>query len=220
MINCIIFDLDGTLCDTLRDLAEATNVALAGAGYPTHPVEAYKQMVGNGITRLMERALPADAVTARTVAALRETMLAYYDAHLMDYTAPYPGMTALIDRLADQGKALFVVTNKPDAQAKAIVRACFPGRFRAVYGQVPAMPTKPDPWAVDKCLAQGPFSREEALFVGDSNVDVATARAAGLDCAGVSWGFRGRRELIRAGARWVADEPGKLAEIVEAAAEG
>ena len=184
MIRCVIFDLDGTLCDTLRDLAEATNAALVKAGYPTHPVDAYKQMVGNGITRLMQRALPSGAVTDQTVADLREQMLAYYNEHLMDHTVPYPGMEALIRQLDEAGYALYVVTNKPDAQAKAIVENCFPGRFLDIYGQVSEFPPKPDPWAVNLCLAQGGFSSDQALFVGDSNVDVATAQAARVDCAG------------------------------------
>ena len=120
MISCVMFDLDGTLCDTLRDLAEATNYALRQAGYPEHPLEKYKQMVGNGITKLIERALPQQSPDPEEIDGCRAAMLAYYQAHLLDYTRPYPGMEALIEALSLQGVGLYVVTNKPQAQAQAI----------------------------------------------------------------------------------------------------
>ena len=215
MISCVMFDLDGTLCDTLRDLAEATNHALRQDGYPEHPLEKYKQMVGNGITKLMERALPREAAEPDQIARCRAAMLAYYQAHLLDYTRPYPGMEALVEALSRQGVGLYVVTNKPEAQARAIVEALYPGEFAGVGGQRPDKPTKPDPWGIELFLSQGGYRREQCLFVGDSNVDAQTAAAAGVRCAGVTWGFRSRQELLEAGARWVVDKPEALLELVE-----
>ncbi len=218
MISCVMFDLDGTLCDTLRDLAEATNYALRQAGYPEHPLEKYKQMVGNGITKLIERALPQQSPDPEEIAGCRAAMLAYYQAHLLDYTRPYPGMEALIEALSRQGVGLYVVTNKPQAQAQAIVEALYPGRFAGVAGQRIDRPTKPDPWGVHLFLTQGGYRREQCLFVGDSNVDAQTAKAAGVRCAGVTWGFRSRQELLEAGAQWVVDRPEALLELVKSEA--
>ena len=214
MYPCIMFDLDGTLCDTLRDLAEATNHALRKAGYPEQPLEKYKIMVGNGLTRLMERALPPEAVTPETVAALRVSMLEYYNQHLLDYTRPYPGISELVQSLKSRGAALYVVTNKPQAQASTIVENLFPGCFSGVAGQREGMPTKPDPWGIRLFMNEGGFTPKDCLFVGDSNVDAQTAAAGGLACAGVTWGFRSREELLSAGAVWAVDTANELKEII------
>ena len=214
MYKCVMFDLDGTLCDTLRDLAEATNFALRVGGYPQQPLEKYKIMVGNGLTRLMERALPAEAVMKENVMATRAAMLAYYQQHLLDYTRAYPGITALVKRLKEQGKALYVVTNKPQAQASVIVETLFPDCFAGVAGQREGMPTKPDPWGIHLFMEEGGFAAEECLFVGDSNVDAQTAAAGGLECVGVTWGFRSRQELLDAGAGWAVDTAEELETII------
>lgn len=214
MIRCVMFDLDGTLCDTLQDLAEACNHALRQGGYPEHPIEAYKLMVGNGITRLIQRALPQSAAEEAVIAS-REAMLAYYREHLMVHTRPYPGMEQLVESLYRAEYGLYVVTNKPDAQAKTIVEALFPGRFAGITGQLPDKPTKPDPWAVTLYREAGAYGKDECLYVGDSNVDAQTALAAGVPCAGVTWGFRTRQELQAAGARWVVDTAEELMTVIQ-----
>ena len=214
MYKCIMFDLDGTLCDTLRDLAEATNFALRVGGYPEQPLEKYKIMVGNGLTRLMERALPAEAVTKENVTATRAAMLAYYQQHLLDYTRPYPGIAELVQKLKEQGRSLYVVTNKPQTQASAIVERLFPGCFNGVAGQREGMPTKPDPWGIGLFMKEGGFDASDCLFVGDSNVDAQTAQAGGISCVGVTWGFRNREELLDAGASWTVDTAEELSDII------
>ena len=214
MFRCILFDLDGTLCDTLDDLANATNATLAEAHLPTHPREAYKTMVGNGITRLIERALPeAWRQDPELVQAMRRRMLEIYGKHLLDCTRPYPGMAELVESLSARGAALYVVTNKPQAQAEVIVNTLFPGKFRGVFAQRADKPTKPDPWGIALARTEGGFAPEECLFVGDSNVDVETALAGGVACAGVTWGFRSREELTLAGAAYIADTAEELARI-------
>ena len=167
-------------------------------------------MVGNGLTKLMERALPPEMVTAENVAATRAAMLAYYQQHLLDYTRPYPGIAELVQELKSHGTTLYVVTNKPQAQASTIVESLFPGCFSGVAGQREGYPTKPDPWGIELFLKEGGFEPEDCLFVGDSNVDVQTAMAGNLACTGVTWGFRSRQELMEAGASWVADTAEEL----------
>lgn len=215
MYHCVMFDLDGTLCDTLRDLAEATNFALRAGGYPEQPLEKYKIMVGNGITRLMERALPEEVQTPEIIASTRAAMLAYYQQHLLDYTRPYPGMSELIQSLKERGVTLYVVTNKPQAQASAIVENLFPGCFSGVAGQREGLPTKPDPWGIQLFMEEGGFTCDECIFVGDSNVDAYTAKAGGLSCVGVTWGFRSREELLEAGAQWAVDNASALLSVID-----
>lgn len=212
MIRCVIFDLDGTLCDTLRDLGEAMNASLRAGGFPEHPIEAYNHMVGSGMLKLVQRALPPDAAQdPETVEAARQREMAYYAEHLLDNTCPYPGVAEAVRALKDAGLALYVVTNKPQPMAQTIADTLFPGCFDAVMGQRPGHGVKPDPWGIGEARRLGGFAREECLFIGDSDVDVMTAHNGGLVCVGVTWGFRGRAELERAGAEIVVDTAAELA---------
>lgn len=213
--GAVVFDLDGTLADTLQDLADATNAALTACGYPPCPLAAYNRMVGNGARKLIERALGA-ACTPEAAARVHAAFAALYERGCLRATHPYPGMEQTVRALAEAGLCLLVVTNKPEQQARKIVGHFFPGRFAAVYGGKDGRAPKPDPTATRAALAGVGAAPSRALFVGDSDVDVRTAHAAGLRCAGAVWGFRGREELQRAGADILLDRPEDLLPAVRA----
>lgn len=212
--KAVIFDLDGTLLDTLADLANASNRALERLGYPTHPVEAYRMFVGDGARKLCERMLPAQARTDGEIEQARRLFDLEYQGHLFDCTRPYPGIEELLDALQGQGILLGVVSNKPDAFVQAIVRRYFPNRFPAVAGQQGGR-VKPDPSGVNEVLRRFSLSPEQTLYVGDSGVDMQTAKNARTHSCGVSWGFRGREELEQAGAEFVIDHPLELPAVLE-----
>ena len=213
MKKCVFFDLDGTLLDTLADLAEAGNRSLANAGRPTHPVAAYRQFVGSGIANMLRRAAP-DADEDQ-LEAMRQETVAYYGSHLTVHTAPYPGMVELVRALHRAGTALYVCTNKPQKQAEALTEHFFPGLFDGVYAQQDGKPIKPDPWSVHFVCRERGFAPEDCVLAGDSNVDVQTALNAGIACVGAGWGFRGREELIRAGAACVVDTVADMKTVFE-----
>lgn len=208
MYKLCLFDLDGTLIDSLEDLADAANWMLAQAGFPGHCLEEYRHFVGNGVYKLVERALPADRRDPKEVTAFKAVFDARYQAHCLDKTRPYPEIPELLQRLQEQGTALAVLSNKSDAFVQEIVGGIFePGVFQAVRGQREGVAKKPAPDGVWSLLEELSIPREEALFIGDSDVDVLTAKNAGLLCAGAVWGFRGREELAAAGADFLADTP-------------
>lgn len=207
----VIFDLDGTLLNTIGDLAEAANHMLALRHLPRHDYATYCTFVGNGIMRLVERALPESLRTPETVAAARQDFLAYYLAHIDEKTVPYAGISALLATLQERGVRLAVASNKFQAGTEKLVRTFFPEiRFEAVFGQRPEVPLKPDPAVVEEILALTGVAREEVLYVGDSAVDIQTAHAAGLRAIGVSWGFRAREELEQASADRIIDRAEEL----------
>ena len=213
--SLVIFDLDGTLLDTIGDLAVACNAVLGVRGLPQHTYEEYCHFVGNGILRLVERALPELLRTPETVAAVRADFVKYYTEHIDAHTRPYDGIPELIAELARRGVALAVASNKFQAGTEKLVGLFFPGgTFAAVLGQRPGVPLKPSPAVVEEILARMGTAREEVLYVGDSGVDIETAAAAGVRSAGVTWGFRDRAELIAAGARHLVDRPGELLELL------
>jgi phosphoglycolate phosphatase len=203
----VIFDLDGTLVDSLADIGHAMNAALAGAGLPTHPIAAYRTMVGEGADALVARAVGAAPIDRTALAAAYR---AAYGARAHRSTTVYPGVDALLTTLDGEGVALAVLSNKPDDFTRALVAERFGAiRFRAVWGQRAGVPRKPDPTAalaLAELLATAPA---RVAFVGDTAVDVTTARAAGMTAIGALWGFRDRAELQGAGADHVvatADE--------------
>lgn len=196
MKKLVIFDLDGTLLNTIADLATATNQALQHYGYPTHEVDAYRFFVGNGINKLFERALPESERTEENILKIRSEFVPYYDIHNADLSRPYPGIAELLEALQQKGVLIAVASNKYQAAARKLVTYYFPNiRFAEVLGQREGVPTKPDPAIVNDILAQTGVKREEVLYVGDSNVDMQTAHNAGVTAVGVSWGFRPRTEL-------------------------
>ena len=211
-----IFDLDGTLLDTLADIAGACNRMLAARGLPERPIPAYRQMVGNGFTRLVERALPdgmAASLPKDELTLYIEEGKRNYVEHLMDATVPYPGVAEAVERLAALGCPMAVLSNKPEPMTRALIEHFFPDRFAVIRGGRPGVPLKPDPTAVRDVLAELGDNPAGTLYVGDSNVDMLTARNAGLPGVGVAWGFRGEAELREAGARVVVREAAELASL-------
>lgn len=196
MKKLVIFDLDGTLLNTIADLAAATNQALQHYGYPTHEVEAYRFFVGNGINKLFERALPETERTEENILKIRSQFVPYYDTHNADLSRPYPGIPELLRTLQQKGIKIAVASNKYQAATRKLIAHYFPEiNFVEVLGQREGIPAKPDPCIVHDIIAKTGVKQEEALYVGDSNVDMQTAHNAGVTAVGVAWGFRPRTEL-------------------------
>ncbi len=213
MKNLVIFDLDGTLLNTIADLGDACNYALRTMGYSEHALVTYNYMVGNGVRKLIERAEPdADPETVdRLLTLFRE----YYDEHATDRTKPYPGIRELLEQLNEKGVALAVATNKYQAAVDKIINHFFPEiPFVAVMGQVEDRPTKPDPSVVFAILNEHPTAKSDVLFVGDSGVDIETARRACVESVGVTWGFRPVSELRGAYADNIVSSADEIMEIV------
>lgn len=211
MKKLVIFDLDGTLLDTIADLAAATNQALEALGFPVHPQAAYYRFVGNGINKLFERALPPGAREKENILRVRERFVPYYDAHNADRTRPYDGMENLLRTLQSRGIQLAVASNKYQAATEKLVRKFFPDiSFVCVCGQCTGRPTKPDPQIVQDILCAAGLSREETLYVGDSDVDMQTARNAAVDACAVTWGFRPEEELAAYAPKYMAHAPADI----------
>ena len=211
----VIFDLDGTLLNTIADLAASTNHALQACGFPTHDVSAYRYFVGNGIMKLFERALPEEARSVEQLARIRALFVPYYDAHNMDRSCPYPGMVALLTRLQAEGVALAVASNKYQAATEKLVAYFFPGiSFVKILGQREGIPTKPDPGIVNEIVVAAGVAKSDVLYVGDSNVDMQTALNGGVDACGVTWGFRPKEELAAYHPLLLAERAEEIAEVV------
>ncbi|MBN1804770.1 MAG: HAD family hydrolase [Sedimentisphaerales bacterium] len=208
--KAVIFDLDGTLVNSLEDLADAANYALDSFGQPMHAVEAFKKMVGDGTRTLISRTLADDKQELIDKVLLK--MRKKYTQICLDKTRPYKGMEETVAELAKMGVKLAVLTNKDQEMAQQIVNHFFAG-FQIVKGTTAAVPVKPEPFEVLQLLEKLNVRPEEAIFVGDSGIDVQTAKAANIKAVGVSWGFRGRKELLEAGADVVIDYPYQLLEL-------
>lgn len=214
MKKLIIFDLDGTLLNTIDDLAQSTNHALQTLGYPTHEESAYHLMVGNGINKLLERALPEGERTEENIMRMRKEFIPYYDRHNMDKSRPYPGIPQLLKYLQAQGILLAVASNKYQSATVRLIDAYFPTlRFAAVLGQRDGVNVKPDPAIVDDILEITGVAKENTLYVGDSGVDMLTAANAGVTACGVTWGFRPRAELEKFNPAYIVDIAAMIAEI-------
>lgn len=209
--QAVIFDLDGTLLNTLEDLALSLNYALTAHGYPTHDMEAVRRFVGNGIEKLVRRGVPQGTEESQVQAVLT-AFKAHYALHKADHTRPYDGILDMLGQLRDRAIRLAVVSNKNDENVKALCRAYF-GLDTAI-GDAPDRPPKPAPEGTWLAMAQLGATPEQTLYVGDSDVDVATARNAGIDCLAVTWGFRTREELLEAGAISLADKPEEIIRVV------
>lgn len=192
----VIFDLDGTLLNTIADLAAAANYALEQAGYPTHSSEAYPYFVGNGVSKLLERVLPEDMRSAENVEKLRVYFKEYYGANMTRHTRPYEGIQDLLSALRERGINVAVASNKYQTAVDKLVRHYFPTiEWAAIEGQKEGVPVKPDPSIVFEILSKCPTPKSQVLYVGDSGVDMDTARRAGVISIGVTWGFRPEKEL-------------------------
>lgn len=216
MYRAVIFDLDGTILNTLDDLADSANRVLAARGLPTHATERYKTFVGNGIPRLIERMVPP-GTPPQTVAALLDEFMADYDRHKNDKTAPYPGIPELLRELRRRGVRLCVLSNKQNDMSAAVVRHHFgEGVFDRVLGQRRDFPPKPDPASCRFLMESLGTGTADTLYVGDSNVDMQTAHRAGLTACGVSWGFRSVEELTAEGAACIVRTPMEILTLVTA----
>ena len=216
----IIFDLDGTLINTISDLGQACNHALAACGYPTHKIEDYPRLVGNGINKLIERALPEEHRQEKTVLQVREYFVPYYDEHNCDLTHPYEGIPELLHALKAAGHQLAVASNKYQAATEKIVAQLFPGIFDIVLGERENVARKPDPqivWDVVGSLEDGASAyclEDSVLYVGDSLVDANTARAAGCTLVLCTWGFEAAEKLAAFEPNYLIEEPKEILEIV------
>ncbi|EWM54908.1 HAD family hydrolase [Ruminococcus flavefaciens] len=208
-----VFDLDGTIADTIYDLGDAVNYGLEKLGCPVHDYETYKKMVGNGAKTLCDRALPEDKKDKEQ--KLRGLFREYYGSHYLDKTKLYDGIKETMEKLRDNGVVLAVATNKPEDVAREIIWELLPDiDFVKVLGGVDYRPVKPDSAVLVEIFAALPDVENHVYMIGDSNVDVQTAKNAGIDCIGCVWGFRGRQELESEGAEFIAEKPSDIADII------
>ncbi len=217
-MKAFIFDMDGTLLDTLADIGRACNAILAAHGHPTHALPAYRRMVGNGFSRLVRSALPPAVLrdlAPDALDALVDEARRWYGQHMREHTRPYDGMPEALAELARRGLTLAVLSNKPDDFTRALVSHYFPQiPFADVRGGRPETPLKPDPTAPGAMLSQLNLEAGQCFYVGDSDVDMLTARNAGMVSVGVAWGFRGPEEVRAAGARHLLSTPAQLPELI------
>lgn len=216
MKSLIIFDLDGTLLDTVADLAKSVNYALNLCGFPTHKTEDYRLFIGNGINNLFERALPAGKKTSENVLEIRKHFLEYYHQHSAELTVPYAGITELLEKLQANGLKLAIASNKYQAGTEELIHRFFPQiHFIAIFGQREGIPVKPDPTIIQEILNIAQLSNSETLYIGDSGVDMQTANHAGVEALGVTWGFRPRAELEAFRPKYIVNEANDIWEILK-----
>lgn len=210
-----IFDLDGTLLNTIADLAQSTNYALAACGFPTHEVKEYNFFVGRGIYTLFELSLPENERNEENVMRIRDLFIPHYDKHKTDLSGPYAGIADLLNYLQKEGIMLSIASNKYQVATESLVKHNFPDiHFTAVLGQREEVPMKPDPTIVNEILSIAQVSKEETIYIGDSGVDMQTAKNAGVTAVGVSWGFRPREELSAFNPEYIVDEPKEIKDII------
>ena len=212
-IRAVLFDLDGTLANTLGDLANAVNWALQQVGCPPCPVDSYRYKVGDGAREMCERALPADkqGLADEVLRLMRE----HYDKHCFDLTRLYPGIAELVSALTERRLRLAVLSNKPDEFTKRVIAHYFnPSPFTVVRGQLPNVPLKPDPTAALQIAQELGIPSAHWLYLGDTNTDMLTARAAGMHPVGALWGFRDRAELLDSGADHILAKPRDVLDLL------
>ena len=214
--QAIIFDLDGTLLDTLQDLADSMNGTLSHFGFPVHELEKYRHFVGDGMENLVRRALPDSAKNdARLISRCLEMMRRTYELNWKASTRPYPGVAELLDALSERGLKMAVLSNKPDESTRKVVDGLLPAwRFEAVVGARPAVPLKPDPFSALEIAERLKLGPARFLYLGDTATDMKTANAAGMYAIGALWGFRDAAELIAGGAAKLIAKPAELLELL------
>ena len=218
MKKLVIFDLDGTLINSIEDLGQAANYALSKNGFPTHSLASYPFFVGNGVRNLIRKALPEENRNDGTIDSLLKDFKEYYDDHNVDSTKPYDGIMELLKQLQEQGVKLAVASNKYQKATEKIVSQLFPDiKFVSVQGQQDGVNVKPDPSIVFNILGVALVPKAEVLYVGDSGVDMETARRACVDSVGVTWGFRSEKELNEYHADRIVHRASDIFDIVMAA---
>jgi phosphoglycolate phosphatase len=213
--RAIIFDLDGTLLDTLDDIANAANHVLAAQGFPTHPSPHYREFIGDGVVKLMLRALPKTHQDEATVQACVGAYVQEYERTWNALTKPYLGVPEMLDALVLRGLKLAVLSNKPDQfTQRCVTELLAKWTFDVVLGATDQFPRKPDPASAIETARRLGVLPAECLYVGDSGVDMQTARAAQMRPVGALWGFRGKEELLRDGAQHLIDRPSEVLELL------
>lgn len=213
MIKAVIFDLDGTLLNTLGDLTDAVNAAICPRGYAPATVEQVRQRVGNGVRLLIKRSLREGTPDAEIDACLDDFRTAY-DHGMMNRTVPYEGISAMLNTLRQSGIRAAVLSNKYDPAAKALIAHYFPGQIELTFGERAGVPSKPDPTAVYEIMHTLAVAPQETLYVGDSGTDMETAKNAGLTAIGVTWGFRERQVISDSGADFIIDDCAALTALL------
>ncbi len=215
MYNTLIFDLDGTLLNTLEDLANACNYALTKLEFKTHKIEDYTKFIGGGRRKLIERILPESnsdiEIVEKTVALFDE----YYSKHMIDMTKPYDGIEDLLSELKEKNYNLAVVSNKPHKFTVDVVEKYFKDIFAVVYGQRDNVEVKPNPASVYEVIEDFNVGKEQCIYIGDSDIDMHTAINADVTSIGVAWGFRGQQELEEAGADHIISHPSEMIKLIK-----
>jgi phosphoglycolate phosphatase len=216
--HAVLFDLDGTLLDTLDDLADSANLALRQLGLPEHPVEAYRRFIGSGMDNLVRRAVPEDHRDAAKLGKCLDLTRAHYAARWAEKTRPYDGIPDLLNALTTRGVRMAVLSNKPHEFAQLCVeRLLADWRFEVVLGAGASLPTKPDPAGALWIAQQFRLEPAAFLYLGDTGTDMATAVAAGMFPVGALWGFREAEELVANGASMLIERPTDLLQRLDAA---
>ena len=216
MKKLIVFDLDGTLINSLEDLADSANHVLIQHGFPTHPVGAYRYFVGDGVRKLIERILPEEERTDARIEQCKAEFVAYYKIHMEDKTEVYPGMIELLKALKERGLKIAVATNKVHVAVAPLMAKYFPGiHFDSLIGQREGVPVKPAPQIMYDILKETGCQPSEALHVGDTATDMQLAHNAGVESVGVLWGYRPLGELQEAGADYIIRTPEELLGLVK-----
>lgn len=212
--NAVFFDLDGTLANSLEDLANSVNYVLTLKGFPTHKTECFKMFAGDGILKMIERAVPDEYKSTPIVAELKDMFMEYYAEHYADNTVAYNGLTELVSTLKQKGLKLAVVTNKAQEMAEKVVEKLFGNSFDYILGLREGIPAKPDPTGIFMAMKELNVKPEECAFVGDTGMDVAGGVNAGAYPIGVLWGFREKEELIKFGAKEFATNADELLKLI------
>ncbi len=216
MVQIVIFDLDGTLLDTVGDLAESCNEVLNRRGLPTYDIDTYRGFVGNGVLRLVERAIPEELRTPELIAEVRSEFVAYYSANIDKHTHPYEGIRLLLRELQYREIAIAVASNKFQEGTRKLIKSLFPEiRFAAVLGQRENIPLKPSPTIIREILQITSYTPDKAIFIGDSAIDILTAKAAGIRSVGVTWGFRPQEELVESGADHIINSTKEIIGLLD-----
>lgn len=215
MIKTVIFDLDGTLLDTLKDLAFCTNYTLKKYGFPEHPIDEYKYFVGNGMQKLIERALPEHCNNENFVQKFKSDFLNYYSLHKEDHTKPYKGIPELLKNLQENNYKIAIASNKINLATQELVKKYFPEIiFAKILGQRDGTLPKPNPKIINEIIESTKSSVSESVLIGDTSIDIFTSKNANIKSIGVLWGFRNAEELLNAGADFIAKKPEDILKIL------